>query len=262
MTGKRAGRLAGKRALVTGAGSGIGAATARLFCDEGAAVLLFDLDPQGLAQVLLETQEKHGAGAAATVCGDAGRAEDAQAAVQACIDQFGGLDILVNNAAMRNYSRMDAATPEEWSAMLQVNLIGVATFSRLALPALRQSGRGSIVNVSSCYALTGRSGMGIYDSTKAAQLALTRTLAHEEAQHGVRANVVCPGSTLTEFHVKRAGGTGKSVEQLRGERSQTSLLGRWADPQEIAWPILWLASDEASFMTGSALAVDGGLTAM
>jgi 2-hydroxycyclohexanecarboxyl-CoA dehydrogenase len=256
------GRLAGKRALVTGAGSGIGAAVARLFCEQGASVLLFDLDGEALARMEDEINGRHGEGRAATVCGDAGAATDAERAVQACLAQFGGLDVLVNNAAMRNYSRMDAATPEEWTAMLQVNLIGVASFARLALPALRQSGRGSIVNVSSCYALTGRSGMGIYDASKAAQLALTRTLAHEEAQHGVRVNVVCPGSTITEFHVRRAAEAGRSETQLRGERSQTSLLKRWADPQEIAWPILWLASDEASFMTGSALAVDGGLTAM
>jgi meso-butanediol dehydrogenase/(S,S)-butanediol dehydrogenase/diacetyl reductase len=255
-------RLAGKRALVTGAASGIGAAVARLFCEEGAQVLLFDMDGEGLARVAEEIERRHGPARAATVCGDAGLEADAQNAVQTCITQFGGLEVLVNNAAMRNYSRMAAATPQEWSAMLQVNLVGVATFSRLALPALRESGRGAIVNVSSCYALTGRSGMGIYDATKAAQLGLTRTLAHEEAQHGVRANVVCPGSTLTDFHVRRAGDAGKSVEQLRGERSQTSLLKRWADPREIACPILWLASDEASFITGSVLAVDGGLTAM
>lgn len=257
-----AGRLAGKRALVTGAGSGIGAAVARLFCDEGASVLLFDLDASGLARVEDDIQNRHGAGRTAAVCGDAGSEADAEAAVQACLARFGGLDVLVNNAAMRNYSRMDQATPQEWSAMLQVNLIGVAGFARLALPALRQSGRGSIVNVSSCYALTGRSGMGIYDATKAAQLALTRTLAHEEAQHGVRVNVVCPGSTMTEFHIRRVAEAGGSEAQLRSDRSQTSLLKRWADPREIAWPILWLASDEASFMTGSALTVDGGLTAM
>ena len=91
---------------------------------------------------------------------------------------------------------------------------------------------------------------------------MTRTLAHEEAVHGVRANVVCPGSTLTDFHASRAIAKGKSVDQLKTERSDTSLLGRWASPEEIAWPILWLASDEASFITGTTLMVDGGLSAM
>ena len=118
------------------------------------------------------------------------------------------------------------------------------------------------MNVSSCYAVTGRKGMGLYDATKAGMLALTRTLAFEETAHGVRANAVCPGSTLTDFHVSRAGTSGKSVETLSTERQTTSLLARWATPEEIAWPILWLASDEGSFITGTTLMVDGGLHVM
>ena len=101
--------------------------------------------------------------------------------------------------------------------------------------------------------------MALYDATKAAQLALTRSLACEEAVHGVRVNAVCPGSTLTDFHVGRAQKIGKSVEQLKSERQDTSLLRRWATPEEIAWPILWMASSEGSFITGSTLMVDGGL---
>ena len=150
----------------------------------------------------------------------------------------------------------------EWQAMVGVNLIGTANYCKAALPELRRAGRGSIVNVSSCYAVTGRKGMGIYDATKAGMLALTRTLAFEESGHGVRANAVCPGSTMTDFHVARARAAGKSVETLATERRDTSLLARWAAPHEIAWPILWLASDEASFITGTTLMVDGGLHVM
>lgn len=175
---------------------------------------------------------------------------------------MGGLDILVNNAAMRNYSAAADATAAEWHAMVGVNLVGMSNYCRAALPALRTAGTGSIVNVSSCYAVTGRKGMALYDATKAAQLAYTRSLAFEEAAHGVRANAVCPGSTLTDFHVGRAQGAGKSVEQLKVERKDTSLIGRWASPEEIAWPILWLASGEASFITGTTLMVDGGLHIM
>ena len=146
--------------------------------------------------------------------------------------------------------------------MVAVNLVGMSNYCRAALPALRASGQGSIVNVSSCYAVTGRKGMALYDATKAAQLAYTRSLAFEESPHGVRANAVCPGSTLTDFHVGRAQSAGKSVEQLKVERRDTSLIGRWADPEEIAWPILWLSSREASFITGTTLLVDGGLHIM
>ena len=104
--------------------------------------------------------------------------------------------------------------------------------------------------------------MGLYDARKAGMLAMTRTLAFEESGHGVRVNAVCPGSTLTDFHVQRAGAAGKSVDTLKAERHDTSLIGRWADPEEIGWPILWLASDEASFITGATLMVDGGLSIM
>jgi meso-butanediol dehydrogenase/(S,S)-butanediol dehydrogenase/diacetyl reductase len=104
--------------------------------------------------------------------------------------------------------------------------------------------------------------MCLYDTTKAGMLAMTRTLAFEEVQHGVRVNAVCPGSTFTDFHVGRALAAGKSPAQLKTERSSNSLIGRWAEPHEMAWPILWLASDEASFITGATLMADGGLSIM
>src|SRR6185436_6502513 len=149
---------------------------------------------------------------------------------------------------------------EDWQGVLGVNLVGAANYAKAALPELRRAGKGSIVNVSSCYAVTGRKGMGIYDATKAALLAFTRTLAFEEAGHGVRANAVCPGSTLTDFHLRRGKAAGKSTEELSRARSDNSLIGRWATPEEVAWPILWLASGEASFITGATLMVDGGLS--
>ncbi|NBS56813.1 MAG: SDR family oxidoreductase [Betaproteobacteria bacterium] len=255
-------RLQGKVALITGGGAGIGAATGRIFAAQGAAVVLVDLDPAAL--------DKTAAGIRADVPGarvecfsaDVADAAKAVEAVAHGMRAFGQLDVLVNNAAMRNYASIGEATPEEWQAMLGVNLMGAANYCRAALPELRRSGHGSIVIVSSCYAVTGRKGMGLYDATKAGLLALTRTLAFEEAAHGIRANAICPGSTLTDFHVERAKTKGKTLEQLRGERSDNSLIGRWASPEEVANPILWLASDEASFITGATLMVDGGLSIM
>jgi meso-butanediol dehydrogenase/(S,S)-butanediol dehydrogenase/diacetyl reductase len=255
-------RLANKRALITGGGAGIGAACARLFCAEGAAVTLVDTNEDALLATVQSLHAKIPGAQVAHCVADVADAAQTAKAVALAVQAHGGLDVLVNNAAMRNYSTLDRASPEEWRAIIDVNLVGCASYCREALPHLRRSGKGSIVNVASCHALVGRKGMGLYDTTKAGQLALTRTLAHEEAAHGVRANVVCPGSTLTDFHVSRATAKGKSVEQLKSERHDTSLLGRWAEPQEIAWPILWLASDEASFITGATFAVDGGLSAM
>jgi len=240
-------RLKGKVALITGGGAGIGAATADVFCREGAKVLLLDLDSNALKKTKDKLKNK-----AETVVGDVADPSVAGAAVAAALKQFGRLDILVNNAAMRNYSAVAEATEEEWLEVLQVNLAAAAAFCRAALPALCKSGKGAIVNVSSCYALKGRKGMAIYDATKAGLISLTRTVAHEEAARGVRANAVCPGSTFTDFHRKRGA--------KKNSRGDNSLLARWAAPEEIAWPILWLASDEASFVTGAVLAVDGGLS--
>ncbi len=259
---RREPRLAGKTALITGGGAGIGAAAARLFCREGAAVLLVDADVDALAHTRDALLQAMPQARVSIVAANVADEAAAKAAVAQCTEQWGGLDILVNNAAMRNYTPAANATPAEWQAMVGVNLVGMSNYCGAALPALRQSGAGAIVNVSSCYAVTGRKGMALYDATKAAQLAFTRSLAFEEAPHGVRANAVCPGSTLTDFHVGRAQGAGKSVEQLKTERKDTSLIGRWASPEEIAWPIVWLASGEASFITGTTLMVDGGLHIM
>jgi meso-butanediol dehydrogenase/(S,S)-butanediol dehydrogenase/diacetyl reductase len=253
-------RLEGKAALITGGGAGIGAAAARLFCEEGAAVMLVDADANALARTAAAIGQSLSGARIATFVADVAAEGPAAEAVARAVAAFGRLDVLVNNASLRNYAAIADASHAEWLAVVAVNLAGAAGYCRAALPQLRRAGRASIVNVSSCYAVTGRKGMGLYDATKAGLLALTRTLACEEAAHGVRANAVCPGSTLTQFHVARAEAAGKSLEQLKAERQDTSLLGRWADPREIAWPILWLASDEASFITGATLMVDAGLS--
>jgi 2-hydroxycyclohexanecarboxyl-CoA dehydrogenase len=255
-------RVEGKVALVTGGGAGIGAATGELICAEGGMAVLVDANADALASTVKAISQRVPGARVASFVADVADAKEAGRAAAHALDAFGRLDILVNNAAMRNYSAVADSTPAEWQAMVGVNLIGVANYCKAALPALRRSGSASIVNVSSCYALTGRKGMGLYDATKAGILAMTRTLAFEEVAHGVRVNAVCPGSTLTDFHVSKAEAAGKSVETLKTERQTTSLLGRWAEPREIAWPILWLASDEASFITGATLAVDGGLSIM
>lgn len=255
-------RLNGKAALITGGGGGIGFACARIFCAEGAAVTLVDANAEALDRAASSLMGAVPGARVVTRLADVADAEQAVATVNAALTAHGRLDILVNNAAMRHYAALSDATTADWQAIVGVNLIGTASHCKAALPALRASGKGSIVNVSSCYAVTGRKGMGLYDATKSAILALTRTLAFEEASNGVRVNTVCPGSTLTGFHVSRATAAGKSVGVLEKERQDTSLLARWASPDEIAWPILWLASDEASFITGTTLMVDGGLHVM
>jgi 2-hydroxycyclohexanecarboxyl-CoA dehydrogenase len=255
-------RVKGKVVLITGGGSGIGAAAADFICAEGGTVMLVDTNAAALETSSKSIIDRMPKARIATFVADVAQAADAARAVERAVKEFGQLDVLVNNASMRNYSALAEATPEEWQAVVGVNLLGAANYCRAALPMLRKRPGASIVNVSSCYAVVGRKGMGLYDATKAGILSMTRTLAFEEALHGVRVNAVCPGSTLTQFHIARAGAAGKSVETLKTERQTTSLLARWAAPQEIAWPIIWLASDEASFITGATLMVDGGLSIM
>jgi meso-butanediol dehydrogenase/(S,S)-butanediol dehydrogenase/diacetyl reductase len=255
--------MAGRVALVTGAAAGIGAACARVFCAEGArAVVLVDRDASGLQATRLALQQAWPEVPVHAATAEVADTAALAAVIEEAVARFGALHTLVNNAAMRHHGPLAEADDANWQAVLGVNLVGTAAACRAALAALRESGRGSIVNVSSCYAVTGRRGMGLYDATKAALLSLTRTLAAEEAGHGVRVNAVCPGSTLTEFHLQRAQAAGTPVEALRTQRQTTSMLGRWAEPQEIAWPVLWLASDEASYITGTTLMVDGGLHAL
>lgn len=255
-------RLANKSALITGGAAGIGKACALLFCKEGAAVTLVDLDAAALEETAAAIRAKVQGARVTWLAANVTERALADQAVAHAVEAHGGLDILVNNAAMRNHTPVADATLEEWEAITAVNLFGATNYVRAALPHLRASGKGSIVNVSSCYAVAGRKGMGLYDATKAGQLALTRTLAHEEAASGVRVNVVCPGPTLTDFQLVRAKAAGKSIEQLVKERADVSLLRRWATPEEIAYPILWMASDESSFMTGTTVVVDGGLHVM
>ena len=253
-------RLAGRTALITGAAGGIGAATAALFAQQGARVLLVDRDADLLAATAAGLPAASAA-RVATCTADIARADDAGRAVRQALDAFGALDVLVNNAAVRNTDTIAQADGAQWERVFGVNVLGTLNLCRAALPALRRAGRASVVNVSSCYAVRGRKGFAAYDASKAAILAMTRNLAAEEAEHGIRVNAVCPGGTLTPYTVGRARARGRIESELRADRKTDSLLARWAEPAEVAYPILFLASDEASFITGEALMVDGGAPA-
>jgi 2-hydroxycyclohexanecarboxyl-CoA dehydrogenase len=254
--------MAGKAAIITGGGGGIGAAIGELFCREGAAVLLFDRKTDILKETAAKLKALHAGARIETCAADVSEPADVARAVKRAVEAFGGMSVLVNNAAVRNRSSIEASDIEEWKRLLSINLLGAANMCKAALPFLRKSGNASIVNVSSCYAVTGRKGMPIYDATKAALLSLTRTLAFEEAEHGVRANAICPGGTLTPFTVGRGAERGEKPEDMAKEQRSDSLLRRWARPEEIAFPALWLASDESSYMTGATIMVDGGLSIM
>ena len=251
-------RLAGKVAIITGGAGGIGAATGALFCEQGCRVVLVDSDADAMQAALSGIRTAVPGAQVLPVVADVGREETAAHAVAETMKAFGALDVLVNLAGIRAYEPLAEAKHETWDALIKVNLLSYAYFIRESLAPLRASGRGSIINVASTHAVNPRAGMGQYDVTKAGIVSLTKTLAFEEAKHGIRVNAVCPGATLTPFHLRRAKSAGQTREDLEQAAANMCLLGRWADAREVAWPILWLASDEASYVTGSVLMVDGG----
>ena len=248
-------RLEGKTAIITGGAGGIGAATGQLFCEEGARVALVDLADSPLAQVAQRIRDIVPGAEVLEIPADVGTEAAATAVVGQVLAKFGALEVLVNLAGIRSYEPLAEAKAQTWQKILAVNLLSYAYLAREALPALRRSGRGSIINVSSTHAVNPRVGMGQYDVTKAGILSMTRTLAFEEAPHKVRVNAVCPGLTLTPFHMQRLG---RTQQDLLAEKVDHNLQQRWCAPREVAFPILWLASDEASFCTASTLMVDGG----
>ena len=251
-------RLDGKVAIITGGAGGIGAATARLFAEEGARIVLVDIDAPTLERVDSEIRASVPGAEIAPLAIDVGQESAARAIVDHALARFGRIDVLVNNAGIRSYEPLDQARAETWTKILSVNLLSYAYLAREALPALRRSGKGVIVNISSTHAYNPRGGMGQYDAAKAGIISLTKTLAFEEVGNGVRVNAVCPGLTLTPFHVRRFATEGKTEQDLRAEKTNHNIQGRWADPREVAYPILWLASDEASVMTASVIMADGG----
>jgi 2-hydroxycyclohexanecarboxyl-CoA dehydrogenase len=244
-------RLQGKVAVITGGGGGIGSAAARLFSEAGASVALIDQDQAAVTFAATQTANKSPVVGARAFAADLGVEAEAARVVQEIVEAFGTIDILVNSAGIRRYEPVADAPWDTWDAIVRVNLMSFVSMSRAVLPIMRAKKSGSIINVSSTYALHGRKGMGAYDATKAAVLSLTRTLAFEEAEHGIRVNAICPGFTRTPFHEKRMGKA--AVDAL----VPPCALQRWAEPFEMAYPLLWLASDEASYVTSATFMIDG-----
>ncbi len=255
------GRLQDKVAFITGGGGGIGGATAMLFAEEGARVAVVDRDGTAAEAAAAAIRERAPSADILALAADLSAEAEARRAVAAAGAHFGGLDILVNVAGIRVYGALADAEKDSWDSILAVNLMATVHCCKAAVPLLRARNGGSIVNVSSVFGVTGRAGMGQYDVTKAAVVSLSRTLAIEEVGHGIRVNTVCPGPTITPFHIARAEARGVGEDELRRTGAQHTLMKRWGEPREVACTILFLASNESSFVTGTTLVVDGGASA-
>ena len=249
------GRLNGKVAIVSGGARGQGATEAKMFAREGAKVVLGDvLDEEG-EQV--EAQINESGGTATYVHLDVTREDDWRSAVDTAIDRYGKLDILVNNAGILISKGLEDTTVEDWDRIMEINAKGVFLGTKQAIPAMRRAGGGSIINISSTAGLVGSpNGSPSYTATKGAVRLLTKSTAIQYAKEGIRCNSVHPGPIDTEM-IRHTLTDPTRLEQ----RMQRLPLGRVGTPEDIAYGVLYLASDESSFVTGSELVIDGGTTA-
>jgi NAD(P)-dependent dehydrogenase (short-subunit alcohol dehydrogenase family) len=247
--------LEGKRALITGGASGIGRATALLFAREGAAVAVADLDAGGGEAVAQAIRDA--GGRALSVRCDVSQAADCERAVQRAVDEFGGLDVLFNNAGIIRRASVLATSEAEWDRVMAVNVKSVYLMSRSAIPHMVRAGGGAIVNTGSGWGLVGGRDAVSYCASKGAVVNMTRAMALDHGPQNVRVNCVCPGDTDTPMLRNEARQLGASDAEFLADAAQRPLQ-RIGTPEDIARAVLYLASDAAAFVTGATLVVDGG----
>jgi len=247
--------LKNKVALITGGASGIGRATAILFAQEGAAVVIADIDAEA-GQAVVKEIEAAGGRALFTAC-DVTKAQDCQQAVEAAVAAFGGLDILFNNAGIIRRADVLTTTEAEWDRVMDVNVKSIFLMSKCAIPHMERRGGGAIINTSSGWGLKGGRNAVSYCASKGAVTNMTRAMAIDHGRQNIRVNAVCPGDTDTPTLRSEAKQLGQPENEFLTE-SAARPLGRYGRPEEIAEAVLFLASEAASYITGAALVVDGG----
>jgi NAD(P)-dependent dehydrogenase (short-subunit alcohol dehydrogenase family) len=252
------GRLDGKVALVTGGASGIGRASCILFASEGARVVVVDLPGSPMDETIAGIRQAGGQAVAAA--GDVRSAADARRTVDAAVSTFGGLDVLFNNAGVEFVGRIEETPEDKWDLVVETNLKGIYVMSKAAIPYMIRRGGGTIINTASQLGWVGAPRFSAYCASKGGVLNLTRAMALELAPHRIRVNALCPGAVETPM-VLREFEHGDGPQGTLQMLADLHALKRIAQPVELAYPALFLACSESSFMTGASLVVDGGYTA-
>ena len=245
-------RFQGKSAIVTGGASGIGKATATLFVSEGANVVIADVNPDGqtVAQQLGQELQTD----ISFVQADVSKAEEADRLIQETLRRHGQLDILHNNAGILVVGDVTTIPEADWDRCIDINLKSVYLVSKYAIPAMQHTGGGVIINTASTAGISGGGGYSVYGATKAAIILLTQCMALDFAKHNIRVNAVCPGPTATPMIVSSDADRQNTLDRWAKELP----IGRAGEPIDTAKAVAYLASDDASFVTGSAFVVDGG----
>lgn len=251
-------KLADKVAIVTGGGSGIGRAVCERFAAEGAAVVVAEMDAER-GRATLETIRKN-KGRAWFIQTDIRNEKSIQSCVAEAVSELGGLHLLVNNAAAFVLRGVNA-TAEDWETMLETNIRGTAFCVKHAVPEMRKAGGGAIVNIGSISSVVAQGDMLTYNATKGAILTMTRCMALDLGPEKIRVNCLCPGNIKTPAFINHMKSLGRSYEQAEKELVPLNFLGRIGTPEEVAACAAFLCSDDASYVTGAALFVDGGYSA-
>jgi len=250
-------RFESKTVVVTGGGGGIGGAACRRFASEGAQVAVYDMNLEAAEKVAVGIREAGGQ-AQALRCDITDRAS-VDAAVAATVEQFGAIDVLVNNAGWDVFKPFTKTEPAQWDKLIAINLIGALHMHHAVLPGMAARKAGRIVNIASDAARVGSSGEAVYAACKGGLVAFSKTIAREHARHGITVNVVCPGPTDTALFADYKEGAG-NPEKLMEAFTRSIPLGRIGQPDDLPGAILFFASDDAGYVTGQVLSVSGGLT--
>jgi NAD(P)-dependent dehydrogenase (short-subunit alcohol dehydrogenase family) len=248
-------QLEGKVALITGGASGIGRATARLFALEGAAVVIADMNAR--AGEITVDEIKQAGGRACFEPADVTQVTDCRRVVERAIREFGKIDILFNNAGIIRRATVLDLSEEDWDRVMAVNVKSIYLLSREVIPCMQKAGGGSIINTASGWGLTGGAKAAVYCASKGAVVLLTKAMAVDHGPQNIRVNCICPGDTDTGMLRNEAQQLGEASDRFLAEAAKRP-LGRVGSPEEIAHAALYLASDASSFVTGTALVVDGG----